>query len=323
MAFSEDLASARRISSPSQEEPLINLDLQSLQRYNDLTLEILKNIQEQDKRHQERNRELMSINQSIITALSEMLITPKSLAEPKENPVSPTSHSGMLVDSTLLGSNSPSQVPQSIINLQPQPVSVAIDHDPGTNAYKHFPRRASLFLCLVVFTVINIVWKQFFAPNLFTHKSSFITTSQIHGRSDSTSMSSFLLRPSLTVQSYKPSPEPDPSGNNIQSFSLPVQNFDETDSQLSPAALFHLSPPKPPPDPSHQADNIPRLKCCVLNTREPPDPLSIRYDLSANIPRLKCCNTREPLHLRLTPTPVLTSLRLAPVPPRPPSTALT
>ena len=138
--------------------------------------------------------------------------------------------------------------------------------------------------------------------------------SQIHGRSDSTSMSSFLLRPS---------PEPDPSGNNIQSFSLPVQNFDETDSQLSPAALFHLSPPKPPPDPSHQADNIPRLKCSVLNTREPPDPLSIRYDLSANFPRLKCCNTREPLHLRLTPTPVLTSLRLAPVPPRPPSTALT
>jgi len=136
-------------------------------------------------------------------------------------------------------------------------------------------------------------------------------------------MSSSLLRPSLTVQSYKPSPEPDPSGNNIQSFSLPVQNFDETDSQLSPAALFHLFPPKPPPDPSHQADNIPRLKCCVLNTREPPDPLSIRYDLSANIPRLKCCNTREPLHLRLTPTPVLTSLRLAPVPPRPPSTALT
>jgi len=203
MEFSEDLPSARRISSPSQEEPLINLDLQSLQRYNDLTLEILEKNQEQDKRHREKmqeqdkrhreriqeHRELMSINQlnvKLLTALSEMLITPKSLAEPKENPVSPTSHSGMLVDSTLLGSNSPSQVPQSIINLQPQPVSVAIDHDPGTNAYKHFPRRASLFLCLVVFTVINIVWKQFFAPNLFTHKSSFITTSQIHGRSDST-----------------------------------------------------------------------------------------------------------------------------------------
>ena len=95
MAFSEDLASARRISSPSQEEPLINLDLQSLQRYNDLTLEILKNIQEQDKRHRERmqeeakrHQELMSINQlnvKLLTALREMLITPKSLAEPKQN----------------------------------------------------------------------------------------------------------------------------------------------------------------------------------------------------------------------------------------------
>ena len=249
MAFSEDLASARRISSPSQEEPLINLDLQSLQRYNDFTLEILKNIQEQDKRHQEKmqeldkrhreriqeHRELMSINQSIITALSEMLITPKSLAEPKENPVSPTSHSGMLVVSTLLGSNSPSQVPQSIINLQPQPIPVAIDHDPGTNAYKHFPRRASLFLCLVVFTVINIVWKHQSASN------------------------------------------------------------------------------KPLTDISHQANNID----VVLR---PFRASHTALDLSGNFPRLNS-NTREPL--RLTPTAVLTSLRLAPVLPRPPSTALT
>ena len=296
MAFSEDLASARRISSPSQEEPLINLDLQSLQRYNDLTLEILKNIQEQDKRHQEKmqeldkrhreriqeHRELMSINQlnlKLLTALCEMLITPKSLAEPKENPVSPTSHSGMLVDSepeetlvspifhtsvlvdpTPSSANLPAQVPQSFINLQPQPVPVF----------------------------------------------------------DSTSMSSFLFRPSLTVQSYKPSPEPDPSGDNIQSFSLTVQNFEETDSRLSPAALFHLSPPKPPPDPSHQADNI---NVVLMPFRATHTALDLRYDLSANIPRLKCSNTREPL--RLTPTTVLTSLRLAPVLPRPPSTALT
>ena len=200
--------------------------------------------------------------------------------------------------------------------------------------YKLSPRKASAALCLVVITVISVVLKRFRASRQKFHHPHYCP-------------SSFLLRPSLTVQSYKPPPEPDPSGNIIQSFSLPVQIFDATDSQLSPAALFHLFSPKPPPDPSHQADNInvvlrpfrathtaldlrydlsaniPRLKCCVLNTREPPDPLSIRYDLSATIPRLKCCNTREPLHLRLTPTPVLTLLRLAPVLPRPPSTALT
>ena len=141
---------------------------------------------------------------------------------------------------------------------------------------------------------------------------------QIHGRSNSTSVSSFLFRPSLTVQSYKPSPEPDPSGDNIQSFSLTVQNFEETDSRLSPAALFHLFPPKPPPDPSHQANNI---EVVLRPFRVTHTALDLGYDLSASISRLDPCNQREPL--RLTPTAVLTSLRLAPVLPRPPSTALT
>ena len=250
MAFSEDLASARRISSSSQEEPLINLDLQSLQRYNDFTLEILKNIQEQDKRHQENQRaanerqRAFEENQRAATERQEE--NQRAANERQRAFEERQSDTITAIMQMLQAVNKPSG--QSA--LQPGVVAVAHLADKDVAIPRPEP-----------------------APN-------------------------YKLLPSTKFHVAPHSLTPPLSLGQLQ----------EHQSSIN----------KPLTDLSHQANNI---EVVLRPFRVTHTALNLGYELSTSILRLDPCNQREPL--RLTPTPVSTSLGLAPVLPRPPSTALT